>query len=113
VVAQATELPRASGGTGGATASRVAQHSVLDSIDSSLLTTVTGAGLSLGDRNPAPENPNSWAPSIDRAVTENSNGYRGAIDPGMVRMPENPKMDSGIWQGMGDTNTASSSPLDI
>jgi len=73
---------------------------ILDSIDPALLATVTGAGLSLGDRNPPPQNPNPWSGSIDRAATAMSNGYKGAIDPGMVRMPENPKMDTGIWGGM-------------
>jgi hypothetical protein len=86
---------------------------MLDSIDSALLTAVTGAGLSLGNRDAPPENPNSWAGSLDRAAIANSNGYKGAIDPGMSIMPENPKMDSGIWQGMGESLDASPGALDI
>lgn len=85
---------------GGTCAATAAGMVTLDSIDPALLTNVTGAGLSLGDRNPPPANPNPWAGSIDRAATAMSNGYKGAIDPGMSRMPDNPKMDSGIWGGM-------------
>ena len=93
----------------------MAQNSVLDSIDVALLTAVTGGGLSLGDRSAPPENPNSWAAPLDRAATAMSNGYKGAIDPGMVRMPENPRMDSGIWQQppMGSFGDGGGSPLGI
>lgn len=85
----------------------------LTSIDPELLPAVTGGGLSLGDRNPPPENPNSWAGPLDRAATANSNGYAGTIDPGMSIMPENPKMDSGIWAGTGDSTGGGGGGLDI
>jgi hypothetical protein len=114
--AQAPELWTAGDGMQAAAAWQMAQDSILDSIDPDVLVAVTGGGLSLGDRNPPPENPNSWAEPTDRAATAMSNGYKGMIDPGMWRMPENPNMDSGIWQqpplgGFGDSST--SAPLDI
>jgi hypothetical protein len=87
-------------------------HTVLTSIDPEQLTAVTGGGLSLGDRDAPPENPNSWAKPLERAAIANSNGYPGTIDRGMSIMPENPKMDPGIWAGMGE-GIGESKPLDI
>ena len=86
---------------------------ILDAINSTQLAAVTGGGLSLGNRDAPPpaENPNPWAGSIDRAAIANSNGYPGTIDRGMSILPENPRMDTGIWGGMGDATPSSS--LDI
>jgi len=74
------------------------QAADLDSIDATLLTAVTGGGLSLGDRS-APENPNSWAAPLERSAPQTTvpnSSYWGGIDAGMERMPTNPNMDMGM-----------------
>jgi hypothetical protein len=81
---------------------------MLDSIEPSLLSTVVGGGLSLGDRNAPPPNPNSWAGPLNRA-TAAPPGLSATIDPGMTMKPANPTMDSGIWrQDAGSSGGASS-----
>jgi hypothetical protein len=74
------------------------QDGNLDSIDPTLLTAVTGGGLSLGDRS-APENPNAWAGPLERSAPQTTvpnSSYWGGIDAGMERMPANPGMDMGM-----------------
>ena len=78
-------------------------HDRLDSIGATFLTTVTGGGLSLGDRGAptAPENPNPWAGPLERSVPQTTvpnSGYWDGIDAGMERMPSNPGMDMGMWK---------------
>jgi hypothetical protein len=71
-----------------------------DSIDPTLLTAVTGGGLSLGDRS-APENPNAWAEPLERSAPQTTvpnSSYWEGIDAGMERMPANPGMDMGMWR---------------
>jgi len=70
----------------------------LDAIDLTLLTAVTGGGLSLGERT-APENPNSWAGPLERSAPQTTvpnAGYWDGVDAGMERMPSNPGMDMGM-----------------
>jgi hypothetical protein len=74
------------------------QDANLDSIDPTLLTTVTGGGLSLGDRS-EPESPNAWAGPLERSAPQTTvpnSSYWGGIDAGMERMPTNPGMDMGM-----------------
>jgi hypothetical protein len=108
------ELSTAGVGMGDATACCMVRESTLDSIDLELLTAVTGAGLSLGERA-APENPNSWAAPLDRHAIATANGDRATIDPGMLRMPENPNMDPGIWHlpPVGNPGSNAGSMIDI
>jgi hypothetical protein len=68
----------------------IQHHATLASIDPALLTTVSGGGPSMGDR----ENPS--APALPRSPLTGSNTYWDGIDAGMETMPLNPQMDMGM-----------------
>ena len=80
-------------------------EAILDSIDSELLTAVTGAGPTLGDREAPAENPKGSQTTVPNS------SYWGGIDAGMERMPENPGMDMGMSRQPFSGSPASS--LDI
>ena len=96
-------------------------HAALASIDPVLLTTVSGGGPSMGDR----ENPS--APDLLRGPSagpdSGSSTFWGGIDTGMEKMPLNPQMDMGMsilpptmvpgGTGDGFNGAASSGALDI
>ena len=89
------------------------QDTDLAAIAPTLLTAVTGGGLSLGDRS-APENPNAWAGPVERSAPQTTvpnSSYWGGIDAGMERMPANPNMDMGMSRQPFSSNT--SGGLDI
>lgn len=94
------------------------QHAAtLASIDPAFLTTVSGGGPSMGDR----ENPS--APDLPSSPLAGSNAYWGGIDTSMEKLPLNPQMDMGMsilppsltpeGPSGGFNGAASSGPMDI